>query len=105
VIGLESSIGVLLTKLVHTKRVSLQLLRGSLDQRPGGRARHAGRADCRWRASRSHHPGPWTVEWTLDVERFHSKARNCPFQGWKLKGGPVYTIIGESLRGIGRTTK
>jgi dihydroorotase len=30
----------------------------------------------------------------LDVSRFRSKSRNCPFHGWTLKGWPVATVVG-----------
>ena len=29
----------------------------------------------------------------VDVNTFESKSRNCPFDGWKLKGCPVKTIV------------
>ncbi|MDI6782155.1 MAG: dihydroorotase [bacterium] len=32
------------------------------------------------------------MEWVVDVNTFASKARNCPFHGWKLKGRAVMTI-------------
>ncbi|MBI4778668.1 dihydroorotase [Candidatus Desantisbacteria bacterium] len=32
------------------------------------------------------------MEWVVDVNTFASKARNCPFHGWKLKGKAVMTI-------------
>jgi len=32
-------------------------------------------------------------EWTVEVEEFESKARNCPFQGWKLTGQVVTTLV------------
>lgn len=32
--------------------------------------------------------------WTVDVSKFKSKARNCPFDGWKLKGMSVMTVLG-----------
>jgi len=31
-------------------------------------------------------------EWTVDPERFRSKARNTPFAGTKLRGRVRYTI-------------
>ena len=34
------------------------------------------------------------LEWTVTVDRFESAARNCPFDGWKLKGRAVRTIVG-----------
>ena len=34
---------------------------------------------------------------TVDVRRFRSKARNCPFRGMKLKGRPVLTLKGGEV--------
>ncbi|MDF7665098.1 dihydroorotase [Bifidobacterium sp. ESL0745] len=36
-------------------------------------------------------------EWTVDSSKFHSKGRNTPFDGWKLTGRPMATIIGSKL--------
>ncbi len=33
------------------------------------------------------------MEWMVNVNSFASKARNCPFHGWKLKGKAVMTIV------------
>jgi dihydroorotase len=33
------------------------------------------------------------MEATVDPENFASKARNCPFAGWTLKGWPVMTMV------------
>ena len=35
--------------------------------------------------------------WTVDPERFHSKARNTPFGGWQVTGMPLATVIGSKL--------
>ncbi len=34
------------------------------------------------------------LEWKVSVDRFESASRNCPFDGWKLKGRAVRTIVG-----------
>jgi dihydroorotase len=34
------------------------------------------------------------LEWTVKVDRFQSASRNSPFDGWKLKGRAVRTIVG-----------
>jgi dihydroorotase len=34
------------------------------------------------------------MEWTVDVTKFQSGSRNSPFDGWKLKGRAVRTIVG-----------
>jgi len=36
--------------------------------------------------------------WTVRVDRFASKARNCPYDGWKLKGRPVATLVGGQVK-------
>jgi len=33
-------------------------------------------------------------EWTVRIDQFQSAARNSPFDGWKLKGRAVRTIVG-----------
>jgi dihydroorotase len=33
------------------------------------------------------------MEWTVDVTKFQSRSRNSPFDGWKLKGRAVRTIV------------
>jgi dihydroorotase len=107
VIGLESSIGAVLTKLVHTGKLPLERFVAAWTTGPvrclglerfgvTGTLAVGGPADV-------------TVldldeEWTLDKARFKSKGRNCPFDGWKLKGAPIYTIVGGVVHdGIGMT--
>ena len=34
---------------------------------------------------------------TVDTSQFLSKSRNSPFDGWKLKGAPVMTIVGGKI--------
>jgi dihydroorotase len=36
-------------------------------------------------------------EWTVDASQFASKSRNCPFQGWNLKGQAVVTMVGGKI--------
>ncbi len=37
-------------------------------------------------------------EWTIDVERFRSRSRNCPFHGWKVKGRAEVVIVGGDVK-------
>ena len=34
------------------------------------------------------------LEWTVQIDQFQSASRNSPFDGWKLKGRAVRTIVG-----------
>ncbi|MFC1737945.1 dihydroorotase [Planctomycetota bacterium] len=38
------------------------------------------------------------AEYEIDVNRFRSKSRNCPYHGWKVKGKVVKTIVGGEIR-------
>jgi dihydroorotase len=43
-------------------------------------------------------PGDVTVidpnlEWTIHAAEFASKSRNCPFEGWRVRGRAVMTVI------------
>ena len=34
------------------------------------------------------------AEWTVDPAAFHTKGRNTPFAGWRLKGRVLATVLG-----------
>jgi len=38
------------------------------------------------------------MKWTVDVEKFASKSRNCPYDGWELQGRAVATIVGGEIK-------
>jgi len=37
------------------------------------------------------------VEWMVDASQFKSRSKNTPFEGWKLKGRAVQTIVGGKV--------
>ena len=37
------------------------------------------------------------VDYVVDVNKFQSRSRNCPFDGWLLKGKPVLTMVGGRI--------
>lgn len=37
------------------------------------------------------------AEWTLEIEKLHSKGRNTPFQGWAFRGQVRHTLVGGEL--------
>ncbi len=37
-------------------------------------------------------------QWTIDVNAFVSKSRNCPFHGWSVKGMPLASIVGGEVK-------
>jgi dihydroorotase len=36
-------------------------------------------------------------KWKVDASRFYSKGRNCPFNGWELQGKAVLTMVGGRI--------
>ena len=38
------------------------------------------------------------ARWKVDLSTFRSRSRNCPYDGWKLKGRAVATIVGGSVK-------
>jgi len=38
------------------------------------------------------------AEYNIDVNTFYSKSRNCPYNGWKVKGKVEKTIVGGEIR-------
>lgn len=96
VVGLETSISVILTKLVHQKKLTLQQMVEKFTLNPAkvlnldkGTLQKGKDADI-------------TVldlerESVIDPNLFLSRGRNTPFAGWKVKGMPVITIIGGKV--------
>ncbi len=92
IIGLETTLGIVLTHLVEPGVLSLKEAIRKMTYTPakilgikGGRLAIGFPADI-------------TIidpegEWTVDPREFKSKGRNCPFAGWRLKGRAVMTIV------------
>ncbi|MDR1612550.1 MAG: dihydroorotase [Planctomycetota bacterium] len=95
-IGLETALGVVATKLIDEDDFTWEDLIPLLTSKPSdilglGRGR-----------LKVGLPGDVTIidpdlVWTVDCERFYSKSRNCPFNGWKLKGRAVATIVSGKI--------
>jgi dihydroorotase len=37
------------------------------------------------------------LEWTVDAQKLASKSKNTPFDGWKMKGAAVCTIVAGKI--------
>jgi dihydroorotase len=96
VIGLETALGLALTHLVHTGRISLAHLIAVMSTNPAriinqplGRLAVGCAADVT-----VFDPN---LEWTYQAAEGCSKSRNSPFDGWKLKGAPTATIVAGNV--------
>jgi dihydroorotase len=94
-IGLETSLGLSL-KLVHDGVLTLSQLVAAMSTHParilgvpGGTLAVGSPADVTLL--------DLNRKWTVDVNTFASKSRNCPFHGWTLQGKAVMTIVGGKI--------
>ena len=37
-------------------------------------------------------------KWTIDVNQFKGKSRNCPFDGWSVTGRAAATVVGGQIK-------
>ncbi|MCH2461455.1 MAG: dihydroorotase [Gemmatimonadetes bacterium] len=96
IVGLETAVGVILTKVVAEGVIDLQTMVERMSCQP---ARAFGLPGG---SLAEGSPGDVTVfdpnvKWTVDPEDFVSKSRNSPFIGWELPGRPCYTIVGGRI--------
>lgn len=96
VIGLETTLGLVISELVNKRILSLSDAIAKLTINPAkilnldaGRLEVGKKADI-------------TIidldrEWVVDVNKFESKGRNCPFDGFRLKGKAIMTIVGGKI--------
>jgi dihydroorotase len=94
IVGLETELGLFINILLHQRRaISLNRLIEMLTIEPANLLKlDAGTLSIGAKAD-------ITLidpdrEWTVDASKFESLSRNTPFDGWKLKGRAVRTIVG-----------
>ncbi len=94
-IGLETSLGLSL-KLVHEGVLTLGQLIAKLSANPARILRVSGGTLAIGSPADITLMDP-NKEWTVDASQFASKSRNCPFQGWNVKGRAVKTMVGGEI--------
>lgn len=95
-VGLETALALILTKLVDNKLLTLKQAVEKLTLAPAkilnlqkGTLKVGADADLIVVDPR--------VEWIVDASQFASKSRNTPFNGWKLKGKVTHTIVAGKI--------
>lgn len=94
--GLETALGVILTELYHTGQFTLTDLIDRMSSAP------ARILDLETGTLKVGAPADITVidpglEWTVDSSSFYTRGKATPFDGRKLKGKAVATIVGGRL--------
>jgi dihydroorotase len=93
IIGIETELGLFIDLLVHKRRkIDIVRLIEMYTVEPAGLLKiDAGKLSIGARADVTLiNP---ELEWTVRVDQFQSASRNSPFDGWKLKGRAVRTIV------------
>lgn len=96
IVGLETALGIILTKVVGDGVIDLSTMIERMSCQParafnlpGGTLAAGGVADV----TVFHE----TEEWVVDSSKFLSKSFNTPFAGWTLQGRPRKTIVGGKV--------
>ncbi|MCX7781387.1 MAG: dihydroorotase [Negativicutes bacterium] len=94
--GLETALGVVLTELYHTGKMTLPEIIRCLSAAP------AKILDLNAGTLQVGVPADITViepmrEWTVDSKKFYTRGKHTPFEGAKLKGKAVATIVGGTI--------
>ncbi len=96
VVGLETALGVVLTKVVGEGVIDLSTMVERMScaparafNLPGGSLAVGGPADVTVFDAEA--------RWTVDPKAFRSKSRNTPFAGWELQGRPRLTVVGGRI--------
>ena len=97
ILGLETALGLSITRLVATGRIGRPRLVEAMSLLPAqilgvtrGTLRTGAIADITL-------INP-DLSWRVDVDKFCSKSVNSPFQGWVLKGRAVFTIVAGRVK-------
>jgi dihydroorotase len=92
IVGLETALGIVLTKVVGEGVIDLAAMIDRMSCAParafglpGGTLAEGSPADVTVFDA--------DAEWTVDPTAFRSKSRNTPFAGWTLKGRPRLTVV------------
>jgi dihydroorotase len=94
IVGLETEVGLFLDLLVHkSKTIELPRLIEMFTVNPARLLQIEKGTLSMGRAADITLIDP-DLEWTVDAQSFQSMSRNTPFDGWKLKGRAVRTIVG-----------
>ncbi len=95
-VGLETSLGLVLTELVAAGVLDLMAAVARMSLHPcrilgieGGALRRGAPADVTIIDPQA--------RWTVDRRAFHSRSKNTPFDGWELTGRAEVTIVGGRI--------
>ena len=99
--GFETALGITLTYLVHTGKLSLMEAVKKLTFAPASILNIPNQGTIEVGSEANMTVFDLNEEWTVDASQFKSKCRISPFDGYKLKGKQKMTIIKGKIINIG----
>jgi dihydroorotase len=96
IVGLETSLGLVLDRVVGAGIVDLVTMVDRMSCQPARAFNLPGGTLAAGSVGDVTVFDPEAV-WTVDRKAFLSKSANTPFDGWELKGRPTHTIVGGRL--------
>lgn len=99
--GFETSLGITLTYLVHTGKLSLMEAIKKLTYAPASILNIPNQGSIEVGKEANMTVIDLNEEWIVDASKFKSKCRISPFDGYKLKGKQKMTIIKGKIINIG----
>lgn len=100
-VGFETALGITLTYLVHTGKLSLMEAIKKLTYAPASILNIPNQGSIEVGAQANMMVFDLNEEWIVDASKFKSKCRISPFDGYKLKGKQKMTIIKGKIINIG----
>jgi dihydroorotase len=97
ILGLETAVGLCVTRLVATGRIGWPRLVEAMSTLPA-RILGVNRGTLRPGAVADITLINPDLSWQVDVRQFQSKSVNSPFDRWMLKGRAVATIVGGRVK-------
>ncbi len=97
ILGLETAVGLSVTRLVNTGRIGWPRLIEAMSTLPA-RILGINRGTLRPGAVADITLIDPNLSWRVDVASFRSKSVNSPFDGWTLQGRAVTTIVGGRVK-------
>ena len=97
IIGLEVALGLFVKALIEPGHLDWPALIERMSTRPA-KILGLGRGRLAVGAAADVTLIDPNAEWVVDLSESRSKSRNCPYDGWTLRGRAVATIVGGSLK-------